>query len=279
MTNTNQPANHLTLLLGGTGKTGRRIADRLAARGQPVRIGSRRGTPAFDWDRPDSWDAALAGATRLYIAYPPDLSAPEAAGRIAALLRKARVERVVLLSGRGEPGTLPAEQAVRDSGIPFTILRCAWFCQNFSESYLCDPVLGGEIAFPAGDCPEPFVDADDIAEVAAVALTEDGHAGQLYELTGPRLITFGEIARILGGITGRPIAYRAVSAAAYAAVLAPHVGAETAAALSEMFAHLLDGHNAHTSGDVARVLGRPARDFTDYARDAAPIWRSIQAAG
>jgi uncharacterized protein YbjT (DUF2867 family) len=263
--------NPTTLLLGGTGKTGRRIATRLTAAGHAVRAASR---PAFDWHAPATWDAALDGATAIYIAYPPDLAAPEAAGQIRALLRRARsAERVVLLSGRGEPGVLPAEQAVRDTGLPFTILRCAWFCQNFSESFLRDPVVAGTIAFPAGATAEPFVDADDIADVAVAALTEPQHANQIYELTGPALVTFADAAAILSGVLGRAVHYVPVAPADYEPVLAQHVGPEVAAALTSLFSFLLDGHNAHLADGVQRALGRPPRSFAQYAAGAITAWQ------
>ena len=263
---TSHPAS-LVVLFSGTGKTGRRIARRLAARGIAFRVAARSTAPAFDWNDDVTWAAALDGATAIYLAYPPDLSAPTAAAHLAALARRAvaaGVGRIVLLSGRGEPSVLPAEQAVRDAGVPCTILRCAWFAQNFSESFLRDPVLAGDLAFPAGDTAEPFLDAEDIAEVAVAALTEPGHAGQIYELTGPRLVSFAEVARALSDALGRPVRYTPVPAAVYADALAPHLGAETAHGLASLFADLLDGHNAHITDGVRRVLGRPARDFRDY---------------
>ncbi len=265
-----------TLLLGGTGKTGRRIAERLTARGLPVRVASRTGTPAFDWNDHATWAPVLADVTALYLAYPPDLAVPRAAAHVAALSRLAvdrGVRRIVLLSGRGEPQVLPSEQAVRESGATFTILRCAWFCQNFCEGQLRDAVLGGEIAFPGGSIGEPFVDADDIADVAVAALTDDTHAGATYELTGPAVVTFAQAAAELTQAIGRDVRYVPISPAAYSEALAPYVGAETAAFFAQLFAYLLDGHNAHISDDVARVLGRPPRSFHHYARDAAAAGR------
>lgn len=264
-------ANSLIVLFSGTGKTGRRIAQRLAARGARFRVAARSTAPAFDWNDAATWGAALDGATAIYLAYPPDLSAPTAAAHITALVRRAvaaGVTRIVLLSGRGEPSVLPAEQAVRGAGVAFTILRCAWFAQNFSESYLREPVLAGDIAFPGGDAAEPFLDADDIAEVAVAALTEPGHAGAIYELTGPRLLTFAEVARELSAALGRDVRYTPVAAPVYAEALAPHLGADAAHGLAALFAYLLDGHNAHLSDGVQRALGRPARDFRDYLRAA-----------
>jgi uncharacterized protein YbjT (DUF2867 family) len=167
------------------------------------------------------------------------------------------------------------EQAVRDAGVERTILRANWFAQNFSEHFLLEPVLNGVIALPAEDVAEPFIDADDIADVAVAALIGDGHAGAIYELTGPRLLTFADVADVLTGVTGRDVRYLAVTPEEYAATAVEHgVPAEEVGPLTELFTRVLDGHNAVVSHDVERVLGRPARDFAEYARAAAAtgVW-------
>jgi uncharacterized protein YbjT (DUF2867 family) len=166
-----------TLVLGGTGKTGRRVAERLTARGLPVQVGSRPGKPPFDWDDQATWVPALRNVESVYVAYYPDLAVPGAAATVrsfAELAVKTGVRRLVLLSGRGEEGALLGEQAVRDSGAEWTVLRASWFSQNFSEGFFLDQVLSGEVALPAGSIREPFLDTDDIADVAVAALTEDG---------------------------------------------------------------------------------------------------------
>src|ERR671911_1377324 len=182
-----------TLVLGGTGKTGRRVAARLDARGLPVRVGSRSGQPPFDWENLDTWAPALEGVESVYVSYYPDIAipgAPEAVRSFAELAVESGIRRLVLLSGRGEEEAQRAELAVQQAGAEWTIVRCSWFSQNFSENYLLEPILSGEVVLPAGNVPEPFVDAEDIADVAVAALTEDGHAGEIYELTSPRLLTF-----------------------------------------------------------------------------------------
>lgn len=270
--------NDTILILGGTGKTGRRVATGLRARGLPVRVASRSGSPAFDWADRATWRAALEGVRAIYLAYYPDLAVPGAAEDIRALTALAvqsGVQQVVLLSGRGEEQVLPSERAVRECGATFTILRAAWFAQNFSEGTLLGPVLGGEIAFPAGEVAEPFLDVDDIADVAVAALTDPAaHAGQTYELSGPRLLTFAEAAAEIAQAAGRPVRYVPVTPEAYAAELAAWVPPDYAAFLGDLFRQLLDGHNAHLSDGVERALGRPARDFRDFARAAAAtgVW-------
>jgi uncharacterized protein YbjT (DUF2867 family) len=270
--------NGTILVLGGTGKTGSRVAARLRDRGAAVRIGSRSAEPAFDWEDEATWAPALDGVSAVYLTYYPDLAVPgavEAVGSFAELATKAGVPRLVLLSGRGEPEAEAAEQAVRDVGTEVTILRSAWFAQNFSESYLLDAVLGGEVAVPAGDVPEPFVDTDDIADVAVAALTQDGHVGRLYELTGPRLLTFGEAVAEIERATGREVRYVPVSIEDFvAAAYRESVPAEFVELLAYLFREVLDGRNATLADGVERALGRPARDFRDYAREAAAsgVW-------
>ena len=270
------------LITGGTGKTGRRIAERLAAAGQAIRIGSRRSAPTFDWEDAAGWEAALQGVRAVYISYYPDLLAPEALGRVEALSRLAvanGVQRLVLLSGRNEPAAQDAEQAVmrvaQQAGANWTILRCAWFCQNFSESLLLDPVRHGEVVLPAGDIPEPFIDADDIADVAVAALTQPGHAGQLYELTGPRMLTMAEATAEIAHALDREIPYRRVSVEDFLALMGQQgLPPELAAVLAELFTTVLDGRSAYLCDGVQRALGRPPRDFADYARDTAAtgVW-------
>jgi uncharacterized protein YbjT (DUF2867 family) len=278
----NTDITKLTLVLGGTGKTGRRVARRLRARGIPVRVGSRSGQPPFDWENRGTWAPALRDVNSAYVSYYPDIAAPGAVETVGAFARLAvgrGVRRLVLLSGRGEAEAERAEQAVRDSGADLTILRSTWFSQNFSEDYMLEPVLSGELALPAGDTPEPFVDADDIADVAVAALTQDGHTGQIYELTGPRLLTLAEAAAEISKAAGREIRYVPVSAGEYAATAARQgVPAEVIDLLTYLFGEVLDGRNAHLADGVRRALGREPRDFTDYARDAAAsgVWDAGQ---
>ena len=267
-----------TLVVGGTGKTGRRVAERLEARGLPVRVGSRSGEPPFDWEDETTWAPALEGVGAAYITYYPDLAIPgavEAVRSFTELAVEAEVGRLVLLSGRGEEEAQRAERAVQEAGVEWTIVRCSWFSQNFSENYLLEPILSGEVALPAGDVPEPFVDAEDIANVAVAALTEDGHAGQLYELTGPRLLTFEEALGEISRAAGREIRYVPVSVQEYSPMLAEHdVPAEFVWLLAYLFSEVLDGRNAHLTDGVQRALGREPKDFSDYARETAAtgVW-------
>jgi len=261
------------LVIGGTGKTGRRVAARLQERGVSVRIGSRSGTPPFDWEDRATWAPALRGTCAAYVSYFPDLAVPGAPEAIAELARIALAEgtrRLVLLSGRGEEEAQRAEQALQASGADWTIVRCSWFSQNFSEDHLRDAVQAGEVVLPVDDVPEPFVDVDDIADVAVAALTDDRHIGRLYELTGPRLLTFEDALGEIGAATDRDIRLTRVSEHDYAAALAGHgVPHGVISLLSYLLTVVLDGRNASVADGVQRALGRPARDFRDYALRAA----------
>ncbi|WP_250005555.1 NmrA family NAD(P)-binding protein [Actinoplanes sp. M2I2] len=266
----------MTLLIGGNGKTGRRVAERLTRLGLDVRIASRHSATRFDWDDESSWKPALDGRRAVYVTFHPDLGLPGAAEKVGAfadLAAGAGVERLVLLSGRGEPLAQAAEQRVREAGTGWTIVTCSWFAQNFSEDFLAGAVAGGDIRLPAGDVAEPFVDADDIADVVAAALTDPRHRGRRYELTGPRALTFAEVAAELSRATGRDIRYTAIGHDEYEGVLRD---AGLPVELGEMFRGILDGRNAQPADGVREALGRPARDFAGYATRAAAtgVWGS-----
>lgn len=272
LTQNTETAPQTILIVGGTGKTGSRVAKRLAERGLTARLASRSGAVRFDWDDSSSWPAALQGVDTLYLTYYPDLASPRAGAHIRELTQLAvasGVRRIVLISGRGEPQCHAGENAVRESGVPYTILRCAWFAQNFSEGNLRDQVLSGELAFPAGNVAEPFVDLDDVADVAVEALTDPKHANKIYELSGPRLITFGEACAEITKASGHQVRYVPISLQAYREVLVTVMPADVAEFLCELFAYILDGHNAVIDDGIEQVLGRKARDFTTYAQAAA----------
>ncbi|SDL46128.1 Uncharacterized conserved protein YbjT, contains NAD(P)-binding and DUF2867 domains [Glycomyces sambucus] len=261
------------LVIGANGKTGRRVSARLTAAGHAVRAVSRSTAPAFDWYDAATWSAALAGMDRVYITFQPDIAVPAAAGIIEAFGRAAAahgVERLVLLSGRGEPEAEACERVLFASGVDTAVVRCSFFAQNFSEDFLAGPVHDGVIALPAGDVREPVLDAEDIAEVAVKALTEDGRTGHVFELTGPRLMTFGDMAADLGAATGREIVYLQVTPEEYAAgAVEAGMSADDAEMLAGLFTNIFDGRNASLTDGVADVLGRPARDFADFAAAAA----------
>jgi uncharacterized protein YbjT (DUF2867 family) len=277
MTDTNP--QHPTLIVGGTGKTGRRVAERLTELGVPVRIGSRSAEPAFDWTDPTTWDASLHGVESAYVTYYPDLAMPGAADAIRAFCERAAasgLRRLVLLSGRGEPEAQRCEQIVQGYPFEWTCVRASMFSQNFDEYFLVDGVRSGVVAFPGRETPEPFIDVDDIADVVVAALTEAGHAGQVYEVTGPRLLTFADAVGEIEAAAGRSVRYVPVSRDEYVTGLVDEadVPEPDAQFLGDLFDAILDGRNAYVTNGVERAIGRPARDFRDYARAAAAtgVW-------
>lgn len=261
-----------TLITGGTGKTGRRVAKMLTDLNRPIKIGSRTGPVRFDWNEPDTWASALEGCDSAYLAYAPDLAFPGAAevvGRFSAAAVAAGTTRLVLLSGRGEVGAQRAEQFVIDSKASWTVVRCAFFAQNFSESTWVDAICAGRLELP-GDTAEPILDANDIAEVVVQAFLHERHVGQLYELTGPRLLTFADAVREIGKRTGRDISFEKVTGPQFSAGLhAAGMPAEEASNLAQLFTEVLDGHNAYLTNGVQRVLGREPRDFAEYVNNTA----------
>lgn len=278
MSLTANPSAARILVLGSTGKTGRRVVARLQRRGVSLRAGSRTATPQFDWDDQRTWVPVLQNVDAVYLAYAPDLAVPAAPAAISAFVATAvgqGVRRLVLLSGRGEDEAQRCEQIVQGSGVEWTILRASWFAQNFSEGFIHDLVLGGEVALPAQSVVEPFIDLEDLADVAVAALTEVGHAGQVYELTGPQLLTFAEAVGEIARATGREVRYVPITVQAFAEGLAREgVPAEAIALLRYLFTTVLDGRNASICDGVQRALGREPRRFADYVRDAAAagVW-------
>jgi uncharacterized protein YbjT (DUF2867 family) len=271
----------MTLVLGAAGTTGRRVAGRLAERGVSTRLGSRRGEPPFDWADERTWPAVLHGVSAAYIVYYPDLVAPEALERVrgfAELAAASGVERPVLLSGRGEEAARLAEQAVLAAGTAATIVRSAFFAQNFSEKGFEDLISAGTVALPAPEVGEPFVDAEDIADVVVAALTESGHAGEIYEVTGPRLMRFDEAVAEIAAACGRPVAYRRVPAEEFVEQLVGQgLPVPEARAFAEIFDTVLDGRGEYLADGVQRALHRPPRDFAEYAaRTAATgVWTAL----
>jgi uncharacterized protein YbjT (DUF2867 family) len=180
----------------------------------------------------------------------------------------------VLLSGRNEAEAEKAERVVMASGLEWTIVRCAFFAQNFNEGGWLDEVLAGAVSLPVDQVQEPFVDADDIADVAVAALTDDRHVGQLYELTGPRLLSFGEAVAEVAAAAGRPIDFVSVSIDDYVAMLAEYgMPQDFIWLLNHLFTEVL-GSKAQLADGVQRALGREPKDFADYARETAAtdVW-------
>ncbi|KUL52329.1 NmrA family protein [Streptomyces sp. NRRL F-4489] len=270
------------LVLGGTGKTGKRVARQLTERGFTPLVASRSGERRFDWQDRNTWAPAVAGAGAAYLVDSQGENAAALMAEFAEVAVKAGVRRLVLLSARaweqaGDEAGFAVERAVRDSGAGWTVLRPTWFAQNFSEeAFLRDPVVSGEVRLPTGEGLEPFIDAEDIAASAVAALVEDGHDGATYALSGPRVMTFGDCVREIAEATGRDIRYVPVSPQEYVELVvdrgADRGYAEFAAGL---LADVASGSGDYLSDGVQRLTGREPRDFSQYVKDTAGsgVWQ------
>ena len=270
------------LVLGGNGKTGRRIVERLKKLGHKVRVGSRSADPAFDWGNPAAWPAVLEGMEKVYITYQPDLAVPGAKEAIAALVKVAKeqgIQKLVLLSGKGEVEAERCEQIVLNSGIDSTIIRASWFNQNFSESFFLEPIQQGVVALPKAHLKAPYVDANDLADVAVEVLLNDGHHGQIYELTGPRLWNFKEITAAIAEATGRDLKFIPVSLPEYVeAMKAQSVPDDVVWLMEYLFEEVLDNEeNQRVTHDIEKLLGRKPIDFLDYVAETVKtgIWNPV----
>jgi uncharacterized protein YbjT (DUF2867 family) len=281
-TSKNQQQAKNILVIGGTGKTGRRVVERLKTREIQVRIGSRAGEPAFDWEKPETWAGALDGMDKVYITFQPDLAIPgarKAIERFTSLAVKSGIQKMVLLSGKGEKEAELCEQVVMNAGVDWTIVRASWFNQNFSESFFLDPILAGHVALPRGEALVPYVDADDIADVVVESLLDDKYVGQTYELTGPRQLTFKQVTEEISEVTGRDIKFSSITMDEYAKMLREYqVPEDYIWLINYLFTEVLVERNSIVTSDIQKVLGRKAKDFAEYARETAStgIWNPVK---
>lgn len=256
------------LVLGGTGKTGRRVAARLAQLSIPFRIGSRNAEPAFHWDSPATWSGVLNGIDKIYICFQPDLAIPSAPATIKAFVELAKqsgVKQLVLLSGRGEKEAQACEDIVVRSGLNWTIVRASWFMQNFSEGFLLDAILENKVVLPIIKAKEPFVDADDIADTVVQALTNQIHFDKIYELTGPELLSFEDAVSKITAVNKRDISYQEIPIEEYVSVLRNYqLPEDFISLLHYLFTEVLDGRNEFITDDIEMVLGRKAGSFDNY---------------
>jgi len=272
--------NPTTLIIGNTGKTGMRVEQRLQDLGVATRGVSRSSAIPFDWTDPGTWQAALTGMRSAYVTFQPDLAVPGAVDTMAHFVDVAHatgLEKIVLLSGRGEEGAQRAEDVVINSGLAWNIVRASWFAQNFSEGFMLEGVLTGEMILPQSAVLEPFIDVDDIADVAVAALTRDALTNRLFEVTGPRLMTFADCVDAISKATGKTIEMRPVSVDEYIDYLQGQgLPADVQWLMRELFTVVFDGRNASVATGVEDALGRPATDFDTYIDRAlaSGIWQS-----
>jgi uncharacterized protein YbjT (DUF2867 family) len=270
------------LVIGGTGKTGRKVANKLTEVGHKVRIGSRSASPSFDWDDSETWANALQGMDKVYITFQPDLAVPGALEAIEELTKQAKrsgVKKLVLLSGKGEREAELCEQVVIHSGLDYTIVRASWFNQNFSESFFLEPILEGFVALPQAEVRVPFVDTEDIADVVVEALLDKKHNGKIYQLTGPRVISFKDAIQEIAETTGRVITFTPITLPAYTKAMKEQGVPDDFVWLVEyLFSEVLGNDSiSEMTNDVETVLGRKAIDFSDYAKEVAAtgVWNPL----
>lgn len=256
------------LVLGATGKTGRRVVERLTTLNLPFKIGSRKAIPAFDWEDSSTWAKVLNGISKVYVTFQPDLAVPKAIGIIKAFVDTAKqcgVQHLILLSGRGEKEAQMCENIIVDSGLDWTFVRASWFMQNFSEDFLLDPILANTVVLPTINTTDPFVDADDIADVVVEALIKDIHSKKIYELTGPKLLTFENIVSKISNVVKRNILYQEVTLDEYVAILRSYkISEDFIWLIKYLFTENLDGRNESTTNDVEKVLGRKPGTVENY---------------
>jgi uncharacterized protein YbjT (DUF2867 family) len=262
------------LVLGGTGTVGSRVAAQLRSAGHDVRIAARHADCRFDWSDPTTWPAALRGVHSMYVLLPEQTALP---APFLPAARQAGVRRVVLHSDRGVEvmrvaNLQDAERQVRDSGLEWTIVRPDWFNQNFG-TFFRQAVLDGRLCVPV-TTRQGFVDADDIAAVGVAALTSSGHAGRVLELTGPRALSFPEALAHIADASGRTVEFDPAPAAFRESMRAGGLPDELVEAMLANYAALTARGDTAPTGAVEAVLGRPGKDFADYARETAAegVW-------
>lgn len=281
-----------TLVLGATGKTGRRLVGHLRRAGADVRPASRHpgvdGT-LFDWHRPETHRPALDGADAVYLVAPELVEDPsDVVGPFLADARRLGVRRVVLLSQFLPDGVLGrvsglhrVEQLVKGSQLGWAILRPTAFAQNLSEGFQLPGILHQDaVVAPSGNGAVGFVDAGDIAAVAATALTGNGHAGETYVLTGPEALTHADAAERISAVTGRTITHADIAPAELRGVLTANgMPDDYAEMVVAFFVGIREHRMADVSGDVERVIGRPATSFAEFVRGAAHAWVPVATPG
>ena len=259
------------LVIGGTGKTGRRVVESLNNQNHHLRVGSRSSYPPFDWDDPSTYAAALHGMDRAYIVYYPDLAVPGAKEAITTLTKvalKEGLEKVVLLSGKGETEAEACEEIVANSGLNYTLVRASWFNQNFSESFFLEPILAGHVALPMSEIQIPFVDVNDIADVVVKVLLDDSYNNQTITVTGPRKLTLKDAVETIAKKTRRDIQFQAISIEEYEeGMKAAGLPEDYVWLFSYLFREVLGKpENQVVSNDIEKILGRKAKDFTEFVK-------------
>lgn len=258
------------LIIGKTAKTGLRVEQRLRELGHTTRAVSRSTSPSFDWEDQSTWRASLQGTESAYVTFYPDLAIPAAEQTIrdfVALAEDLGLHHLVLLSGRGERGAERAEAVLMNSGLDWNVVRASWFMQNFSEGFMIEGILAGELMLPAGDIAEPFIDIDDIADVAVATLTRPELRNRLFEVTGPQALTFAQCVADISRAVGYEVKFTQLTIDEFLRALRYQgVTEDTLWLMRELFTVVFDGRNSNPTSGVEEALGRPATSFSEYLR-------------
>ncbi|OKI02005.1 NAD(P)-dependent oxidoreductase [Streptomyces sp. CB02923] len=269
------------LVTGATGTTGSRIVARLAALGCDVRAASRRATPQdgarpvrFDWYDPATHAEALRGTDRVHLV--PPVGDRDPAAVVLPFLDRARaagVRRVVLLGSsaiaRGGPAVGQVHAVLPELFDEWAVLRPSWFMQNFSGGHAHARSIreDGVIATATGDGRVAFVDADDIAAVAAHALTDRTAPGTDLVITGPEALSYDAVAAVVTRVTGRPVTHLQLTHEQLRDRLATGIPGDFATLLADLDRSIAEGAEDRTTDTVERVTGRPPRGFLTYAQE------------
>ncbi len=262
--------NSPILIIGKTAKTGLRVDQRLQALGYSTQGVSRSSSPAFDWEDTTSWRAALEGTRSAYVTFYPDLAIPSAEdtiGEFISLAKDADLQHLVLLSGRGEQGAQRAETVLTNSGLDWNVVSASWFMQNFSEGFMIEGIVQGELMLPVGDKAEPFIDIDDIADVAVATLTRPELRNRMFEVSGPRAMTFTQCVAEISEAVDYPVKFTQITIEEFLHALRDQgLPEDMLWLMRELFTVVFDGRNSNPTSGVEKALGRPATDFSIYLR-------------
>lgn len=283
------------LVTGATGNVGRQVVRLLLDAGEPVRAAARSRSAvveafgeavepvALDFTDPGTWDAAYTGVRRMFLLRPPHLGRPRT--QMVPSLEHARavgVEHMVLLSVQGAERNpvvphAALERWLRRSGLSWTFVRASFFMQNLTTVHVADIRDRSEIVLPAGGGATAFVDAHDVAAVAAAALLDPaGHRDRAWTPTGPEALTYAEVAAVLSRVLGRRITYTRPGVLAYARHARTVLDMPTGMVLitTAIYTAARLGQAGGLSDDVITVLGRHPISFDEFAHRERSAWTS-----
>ena len=272
--------NNFVLVTAPNSKTGKQVVKLLKRENIPFRAASRSTSVPFDWENEKTWASAISGAHAVYVVIPPNLAFADMPQRLKAFLtycEAVRVRRIILLSGRGEDEAAKIEEVALSNAIPTTVLRASWFAQNFSEGYFVEGVVNGQLAIPSKLVREPFIDTRDIAKAVVFALKDKSSNNYVFELTGPELLSFEDVAKKFTKHLDQSVTYVYMPIEDYINQLLQFgVSTDEIDLTRFLFGELLDGRNAYTTSDLSLLLGEQGTSFEQFIQHTKPsgVWQS-----